>query len=133
MSDFKAIPLEPIGERVIVRRDRVEKQRTDSGLILVGSNATQTLSNKSSFGVVVAVGPDLKQVKLGDRVFIGTNYGYPIDYRFNEDDDEVRISQEADYGITAKNEASIIIQDKAEYVVLREIDIQYIVRDEKKK
>lgn len=55
-------PITPLADRVVAQRE-VAKQQTASGLFLP-DNAKE----KPVFATVVAVGPDVKQLKNGDKI-----------------------------------------------------------------
>lgn len=55
-------PIKPLADRVVATREEAAKQ-TASGLYL-----PDTAKEKSDLAVVKAVGPDVKGVKLGDRI-----------------------------------------------------------------
>lgn len=57
-----SIPLKPLADRVIATREQTES-KTMSGLYL-----PDTAKEKSVVAVVVAVGPDVKSIKKGDRI-----------------------------------------------------------------
>lgn len=79
--------LQPLGDRVVVRRDEVE-ERTSGGLYL-----PETAKNKPARGVVVSVGDGRVlddgtrsqfEVKEGDRVLFLSYAGE--DFKFGEDE-----------------------------------------------
>lgn len=81
-----ATNIKPLGARVLVERAKVE-EKTDSGIIIPDS--AQEKQNK---GKVVAVGNDVKDVKVGDTVLYGKFNGTEI----NEGDEAFLILQEED-------------------------------------
>lgn len=63
--------INPIGKTIYLKLDTVEK--------VGGSNVSLDTSSKKTtreFAEVIAVGPDVTQVKVGDKIFIK---GYAID------------------------------------------------------
>lgn len=56
------IPIEPLGERIVAVREEAQT-KTASGLYL-----PETAKEKSVIAKVVAVGPDAKDLKDGDRI-----------------------------------------------------------------
>ncbi|PLS81088.1 molecular chaperone GroES [Candidatus Saccharibacteria bacterium] len=55
-------PIKPLAERVVAVREEAKNQTT-SGLYLPDSAKEKPVSAK-----VLAVGPDVKQIKVGDRI-----------------------------------------------------------------
>lgn len=60
-----SVPIEPLADYVVVQAEEAEK-KTASG-ILLADNSTE----KSTTAVVLAVGKDVKGVKVADRVIYG--------------------------------------------------------------
>jgi len=58
------VPIKPLGERIVATREEAAT-KTASGLYLP-TNAKE----KSQIAVVVAVGSDVKNVKIGDRIVV---------------------------------------------------------------
>lgn len=54
--------VKPLGERVLVKADKVE-EKTASGLFI-----PQTSQEKTQFAMVVSVGSDVKSVKAGEKI-----------------------------------------------------------------
>lgn len=54
--------VKPLGERVLVKTDKAE-EKTASGLFI-----PQTSQEKTQFASVIAVGNDVKSVKVGDKI-----------------------------------------------------------------
>jgi len=61
----KTVVFEPIGDRMVVRRDDSE-ETTEGGIVLPG-----VAQEKARFGTVVACGPKVEQCEKGDRVILG--------------------------------------------------------------
>ena len=59
------VPLSPLGERVVATREETAA-KTAAGLYL-----PDTAKEKSQVAKVVAVGKDVSEVKVGDRIIIG--------------------------------------------------------------
>ncbi len=57
-----SVPLKPLADRVVAVKEEVKSQ-TASGLYLPDS-----AKEKSSVAVVKAIGPDVKTIKVGDRI-----------------------------------------------------------------
>ena len=64
------IHLEPFGERIIIRQNRVEQ----IGSIIV----PESTKDKSIVGVVVAVGPEAVWTKVGETVLFGHHAGFKL-------------------------------------------------------
>ena len=60
------IGIRPLGSRILVQVQKIEEQELSSGLVLPSSNAPQD-THKAD---VVAVGPDVENVALGDLVLV---------------------------------------------------------------
>ena len=60
------IGVKPLGSRILIQVQKIEEQELRSGLVLPGSNAPQD-THKAD---VVAVGPDVENVTLGDLVLV---------------------------------------------------------------
>ena len=78
--------IQPMGNRLFVLPDK-EVEKTDGGIIL-----TDFTKKRPCSGVVVSIGPKVKELKVGDRVVYGE---YPWEkqiinekemYLFTEDD-----------------------------------------------
>lgn len=57
-----SIPIKPLMDRIVAVREEVQT-RTASGLFL-----TENAKDKQSIAKVVAIGVDVKHVKVGDRI-----------------------------------------------------------------
>lgn len=71
--------IEPLKQRVVIKRDPV-KTETESGFIIPKEAQKQEIS-----GVVLATGPDVKDVKVGNRVIFGKFDGQDIPKQFAEE------------------------------------------------
>lgn len=60
-----SVPISPLGEYVVAVQETAET-KTKSGLYL-----PEAAKEKPQTSKVVAVGPDVKQVKVGDRIIYG--------------------------------------------------------------
>lgn len=61
-----AVPIKLLHDRVLVRGDGPDGERTSSGGILIP--ATAQVGKRLSWALVVAVGPNVRNVADGDRV-----------------------------------------------------------------
>ncbi len=62
--------LEPVGDRVRIRRDKPDFTETDSGIMVPGTAIAQ-----SDRGEVVATGEDVLDVQVGNRVLFDPSAG----------------------------------------------------------
>ncbi len=58
----------PLHKKVLVAENRVET-RSESGIILEGANSVR----ESRSGTVLAIGPDVTTVKVGDHIYLEWN------------------------------------------------------------
>jgi chaperonin GroES len=58
------VPLKPLGERIVATREETAAM-TVSGLYL-----PETAKEKSQIAKVVAIGKDVKEVKVGERIIV---------------------------------------------------------------
>ncbi len=78
----------PRGKQILVKPD-IEKEMATSEGVYKPSNTEQ---EKKSYGSVISVGVEIKDVKKGDKVIFGTFAGDPIildevEYRLLHDED----------------------------------------------
>ena len=62
-------PIQPLADNVVVQQEQAP-EKTASGILLAGS-----AQEKPETAVVVAVGPDVVNVKKGDKVLFIEEYG----------------------------------------------------------
>lgn len=60
------LPIKLLHDRVLVRTDGPEGERRSSGGIVIP--ATASVGRKLTWAMVVAVGPNVRNIELGDRV-----------------------------------------------------------------
>lgn len=76
-SEDKKVGIEPLGTRVIVRKDEPIEE-TENGLILTGTSRKTPI-----WGMVAAVGPGTEDepmtLKIGDKVIFPTSGGMDIE------------------------------------------------------
>lgn len=65
--------VDPLGKRVYIAEVRAEK-KTASGIILEGANSIR----ETKFAEVLAVGYDVKKVKVGQRIVLDWSKCYPV-------------------------------------------------------
>jgi len=63
----------PLRDMVLIGEIK-KSTTTESGIIIEGTRGT----GDSSPGLVVAVGPDVKEVKVGEKVYLVWNKGTPV-------------------------------------------------------
>jgi len=68
--------LQPLKNRILIERDS-KKTVTESGFII--PEAAQEIE---MFGTVLAIGSDVKEINIGDRVLFGRHDGVTIDDNF---------------------------------------------------
>lgn len=65
--------VDPLGKRVYIAEVRAEK-KTASGIILEGANSIR----ETKFAEVLAIGYDVKKVKVGQRIVLDWSKCYPV-------------------------------------------------------
>ena len=70
--------MKPLGDRVVLKQQEAE-EKTKSGIIL-----TDSAKEKPQAAVVVSVGPDVDQVKEGDKVIYTEYAGTEVKYQEEE-------------------------------------------------
>ena len=68
-----------LNDRVLVRVDQGEGERTSSGGILIP--ATAQISKRLAWAEVVAVGPNVRAMQVGDRVLFNPEDRYEVEVR----------------------------------------------------
>lgn len=71
--DIKKI--QPRGKHILVKRDEAEGSVSEHGI----STPDAVEKEQKAYGTVVAVGPDIKDVKKGDRVIYGAYAGEELE------------------------------------------------------
>lgn len=82
---MKIPKIKPRGTQILVKPDG-EGSRTSKNGIITPDNVEQ---EKKSIGTVLAVGPDMKDVKKGDRVIYGAFAGEKMKWKEGTDEAEV--------------------------------------------
>lgn len=77
---MKKSNIHPRGKQVLVQPDSKESRENEHGLI-TPSNVEQ---EQKSIGKVIAVGPEIKDIKKGDRVIYGTYAGDDLSIEDND-------------------------------------------------
>ena len=87
--------LQPIKSKILVQLENMEKEKIlDSGIILTTKDP-----NEAQRGKVIAVGPDVEYVKIGDSILPNWNTASPTryekeDYYLVKEEDVVMIIEE---------------------------------------
>ena len=93
-SDKLAIKM--LNDRVLVRLDGAEGERTSSGGILIP--ATAQMSKRLAWAEVVAVGPNVRAMQVGDHVLFNPEDRYEAEVRgddlFIPGDQELRVKMD---------------------------------------
>ena len=80
---MKKIKITPRGKQILVKQDEEKSRESEHG-ILTPDNVEQ---EQKAIGTVIAVGPEIKDVKKGDRVIYGAYAGEKI--KLAESEEEV--------------------------------------------
>ena len=73
----KRIKITPRAKQVLVKPDGEESRVSDSGLVI----PSQVEQEAKAIGTVLAVGSEIKDIKIGDRVIYGAYAGESIKFR----------------------------------------------------
>lgn len=71
--------IEPLGKRIIVKRDPTKTE-------IAGFIVPEEAQKKELSGIALAVGPEVTEVVVGDRVIFGKFDGQDIDAKYAEED-----------------------------------------------
>jgi co-chaperonin GroES (HSP10) len=99
------IPYTPIKSGIILEKPKVEK--TDGGIILPDGVTSEQVSQISKSWEVLAVGPQVEQIKPGDHVMISGQSTMPSGFVVKDEDGELH-----------------------QYIVYREHDVLLVVSPE---
>ncbi len=94
----KKLKIEPLGDRIIIRREEADEKATPGGRIVLPDSVRE--HERPSKGEVLAIGPKIESVAVGDVVYYTKYAG-----------DE-------------------ITQDEVEYTILREGDVMCVLESE---
>lgn len=90
--------IQPRGKNILIEKDKPSSKESEYGIVTPDSVEEE----QKAFGTVVAVGPDIKDIKKGDRVVYGAYAGEQIqvedkgkkhEYRLVEDQDVIAFIQ----------------------------------------
>jgi chaperonin GroES len=74
--DGDKLAIKMLNDRVLVRLDAPESERTSSGGILIP--ATAQISKRLSWAEVVAIGPNVRAMQVGDHVLFNPEDRYEV-------------------------------------------------------
>ena len=78
-SNGDKLAIKMLNDRVLVRTDQGEGERTSSGGILIP--ATAQISKRLAWAEVVAVGPNVRAMQVGDHVLFNPEDRYEVEVR----------------------------------------------------
>ena len=78
---MKAIKIKPRGKQVLVQVDPEQSRKSDSGIV-TPDNVEQ---ERKAIGKVIALGTDVKDLKVGDKVIYGAFAGEKLKINDNID------------------------------------------------
>jgi chaperonin GroES len=77
--DDEKLPIKMMNDRILVRLDGPEGERTSKAGILIP--ATAQVSKRLAWAEVVAAGPNVRQMEPGDRVLFNPEDRYEVEVR----------------------------------------------------
>lgn len=86
--DIKKI--HPRGKQILIKRDEADAGVSEFGIATPSSEEKE----QKAFGTVVAVGPEIKDVKKGDRVIYGAYAGEEIEIEERGEKQQYRIVED---------------------------------------
>ena len=75
----EGLPIKMLNDRILVRTDTAEGERRSSGGILIP--ATAQMGKRLTWAEVVAVGPNVRAMELGDQVLFNPEDRYEVEVR----------------------------------------------------
>ena len=79
VTDLDKLPIKMLNERILVRLAGAEGERRSSGGILIP--ATAQMSKRLAWAEVVAVGPNVRAMEIGDQVLFNPEDRYEVEVR----------------------------------------------------
>lgn len=79
MSDADKLPIKMLNDRILVSIEPAEGERRSSGGILIP--ATAQTSKRLTWAEVVATGPNVRAMEVGDRVLFNPEDRYEVEVR----------------------------------------------------
>ena len=81
-SDDEKLPIKMLNDRILVRLSGAEGERKSSGGILIP--ATAQMSKRLAWAEVVASGPNVRAMQIGDHVLFNPEDRYEVEVRGEE-------------------------------------------------
>jgi chaperonin GroES len=78
-ADDEKLPIKMMNDRILVRIEAGEGERKTKGGILIP--ATAQMSKRLAWAEVVATGPNVRQMELGDQVLFNPEDRYEVEVR----------------------------------------------------
>jgi chaperonin GroES len=78
-SSREKLPIKMLNDRIMVKLDGPEGERRSSGGILIP--ATAEMSKRLAWGEVVAIGPNVRTMEMGDHVLFNPEDRYEVEVR----------------------------------------------------
>lgn len=79
VTDGDKLPIKMLNDRVLVKLGALEGERRSSGGIVIP--ATAQMSKRLAWAEVVAVGPNVRAMELGDQVLFNPEDRYEVEVR----------------------------------------------------
>src|SRR5689334_2108857 len=79
VSDEEKLPIKMLNDRVLVKIGAAEGERRSSGGIVIP--ATAQMAKRLAWAEVVAVGPNVRAMELGDQVLFNPEDRYEVEVR----------------------------------------------------
>ncbi len=79
LADDEGLPVQMLNDRILVHLSDAEGERRSTGGIVIP--ATAQVGKRLTWGVVVAVGPNVRNLEPGDQVLFNPEDRYEIDVR----------------------------------------------------
>ena len=78
-SDHEGLPIKMLNDRILVSIDTAEGERRSSGGILIP--ATAQMGKRLTWAEVIATGPNVRTMELGDQVLFNSEDRYEVEVR----------------------------------------------------
>ncbi len=91
------VPITPLRDYVVAVREEKKELKTTSGILLA-----PTVKDEDSTLKIVAVGADVQQVKVGDKVIVVSRYDAQTDAKLEFGGEQYRLIRETDIIATVK-------------------------------
>ncbi len=78
-GDGEKLPIKMLNDRILVRIDTTDGERLSTGGILIP--ATAQLGKRLTWAEVVALGPNVRTMEVGDRVLFSPEDRYEVEVR----------------------------------------------------